>query len=212
MRPLLGSHCAKGDGGLEGGVQFFEPCLDRASVAVQESREQGGSHRPGLLYDRFCASADAMGCFGTQIWIRRSSGIVLDDFKSRLSAIGGCKGQVSRRGSLCHLSTCAPQEFHTLSSKAPFGSLEFRMKKLRTRTVPFHSSSTRPCFTMSDVKLSSARDSVRHKRSLGTVLRRMFFFCNDSSCEMPSVRRLVLFFESQCRQVVCQRMRWLLLL
>ena len=78
---LLDSHCARDDSGLEDRVQFFEPCFNRAEldfVAVQESREQGESHRPGLLYDRFCASADAMWCFRTQIWIRRPSSIVLD--------------------------------------------------------------------------------------------------------------------------------------
>ena len=40
---LLDSHCAKGDDGLDGQVQFFEPCFDRAEldvVAVQESREK----------------------------------------------------------------------------------------------------------------------------------------------------------------------------
>ena len=59
---LLDSHCARDDSRLEGRVQFFELCFDRAEldlVAVQESREQGDSHRPGLLYDRFCAGADA---------------------------------------------------------------------------------------------------------------------------------------------------------
>ena len=71
---------AKCDGGLDGRVQFFELCFDRAEldvVAVQESREKGDSHRLGLMYDRFCASADAMGCFGTEIWVRRSSCVVL---------------------------------------------------------------------------------------------------------------------------------------
>ena len=46
------SHCAKGDGGLDGRVQFFKPLFDRAEVdvvAVQESREQGDPPRPGLL-------------------------------------------------------------------------------------------------------------------------------------------------------------------
>ena len=36
--------------------------------------------RPGLLYDRFCASADTMGCFGTQIWTigsRLAEGVTL---------------------------------------------------------------------------------------------------------------------------------------
>ena len=64
MGTLLDSQFAKGEGGLDGRVQFFELCFDRAEldvVAVQESREQGDSHRPGLMCDRFCASAHAMG-------------------------------------------------------------------------------------------------------------------------------------------------------
>ena len=79
---LWDSHCAR-DRGLKGRVQFFELCFDRAelAVAVQESREQGDSHRSGL-YDEFCAGADATGCVGTQIWIRRSSGVVLKKFKA----------------------------------------------------------------------------------------------------------------------------------
>ena len=78
---LLDSHCAKGDDALDGRVQFFDLCFNRAEldvVAVQASREHGDSHRPDLPYERFCASADTVGCFGAQIWIRRSSGVVSD--------------------------------------------------------------------------------------------------------------------------------------
>ena len=71
------------DSRAKGRVQFFELCFDKAEldVAVQESREQGDSHRSGL-YDECCAGADATGCIGTQTWIRRSSGIVLKKFKA----------------------------------------------------------------------------------------------------------------------------------
>ena len=80
---------------------------------VQVSREQGDSHRPGLLYDRCCASAGAMGCFGTQIWIRRSSGVVLDSFEAVSPQLAVAR--VRFRGmalSLCHLSTCATRISH----------------------------------------------------------------------------------------------------
>ena len=74
------------------------------------------SHRPGLVYARFCASADEMRCFGTQIRIRRSSGIVPDNFKavSPQSAVARVKfhGVV-----LSVISAHAPHEFRTLLVK-----------------------------------------------------------------------------------------------
>ena len=111
MGTLLDNHCAKGDDGLDGRVQFFELCIDNF-VAVHESREKGDSHRPDLLYDRFCASADAVVCFGTQIWVRRSSCVVSDNFEavSPQSAVARVKFQgVSLSVILVH----APHEFCT---------------------------------------------------------------------------------------------------
>ena len=79
---------------------------------MQESREQGDSLRPGLLYDRFCASADTMGCFGTQIWIRRSSGVVLDNFEAVSPQL--VVARVRFHGVvLSVISAHAPHEFRT---------------------------------------------------------------------------------------------------
>ena len=73
-------------------------------VAVQESREQGDSHHSGFLCDRFCAGVDAVGCFGTQTWIRRPS--VLDNFKA-----------VSTQSAV---AITLPLEFRTLKVKSTF--------------------------------------------------------------------------------------------
>ena len=130
---LLDSHCAKGDGGLDGRVQFFALCFDRAEldvVAVQESREQGDSHRPDLLHDRFCASSDTMGRFGTQIWIRRSSGVVLDNFEAVSPQLAAARVRfhgVARSVISAH----APHEFRTSKVKSTFGE--------SVRAQPLHS-------------------------------------------------------------------------
>ena len=111
---LLDSQSAKSDGGLDGRVQFFELCFDWAELdvaAVQESREQDDSHRPSLLRDRFCASADAMRCFGTQIWTRRSGGVELDNFEPVSPQLADARVRFHGM-SLCHLSTCATRISH----------------------------------------------------------------------------------------------------
>ena len=142
-------------------------CFDRAELdvgAVQESREKVDSHRPCLLYDRFCASADAMVCFRTRIGVRRSSGVVLDDFEAvspqladarvrfhgvSLSVISTHVARVRSKapyGSLCEQPS---HPLRLLVTKLPFSatsmlvwdwfahpSLEFTIGRSRTETVP----------------------------------------------------------------------------
>ena len=123
----------------------FELCFDSAEldvVAVQESREQGDSHRQCFLHDRVCASADTMGCFGTQICIPRSICVVLDNIEARvkfrgvpsLSSQHKClKSSISE--SVCAVPfMSADGDAHWAQFALPF--LEFMIMKSRTRTVP----------------------------------------------------------------------------
>ena len=119
---LLDSHCARDDSGLECRVQFFELCFDRAEldlVAAQESREQGDSHRPSLLYNRFCAGADAK-------WRASELRSRFDDRVELCSIISkpSLRSLLLRRSSLTAwlsvISAHAPHEFRTPKVKSTF--------------------------------------------------------------------------------------------
>ena len=99
-------------------MQFDSACVD--VVEIQEARDQGDVIRHGLAYEQFCSSADVAGCYGCQIWIRRSLGWEVETFEPVSPRICVVKIKTKLQCAVAFLSAHAPHMYATAHAKCVF--------------------------------------------------------------------------------------------